>query len=891
MDLRTLVDGLDPTARRALEAAAGGAMAKTHYEIEIEHWLHALLDRPDTGLRGALPKVGLSPEALERALDRGLARCRTGSSRAPAFSPRVVSLMREAWFLATLRFKAGAVSPLHLLAALVADDKGALAFGDLAAALEAIDPPALDALIEAEMPAAGAPGAAPASAAKPGGRTPNLDAYTIDLTAEAAQGRIDPITGRDAEVRQVIDILTRRRQNNPILVGEAGVGKTAVVESLALRIAAGEVPAALREVSIRTLDLGLLQAGAGVKGEFENRLKGVIDEVKGSIKPIILFVDEAHTLIGAGGQAGQGDAANLLKPDLARGALRMVAATTWAEYKRYIERDAALVRRFQPVKVDEPDENTAIAMMRGLVPTLEKHHGVRILDAAVRAAVHLSHRYITGRQLPDKCVSVLDTAAAMVAMSQAGRPEALDAVARETEGLEAEKVSLLREVALGADHGDAIATLDERLADAQRRQAALHQRWTEERRLVDEIIGVRGALETKIAQSAQDDAPASDTDVAALRGRHARLHQDLTDHQGEQPLMHHDVTAQAVAEVVARWTGIPVGRMLSSEIETVLGLEGRLGQRVVGQDDALHLIADVLHTARAGIADPRKPPAIFLLAGPSGVGKTETALALADMMYGGEQSLTVINMSEFKEEHKVSLLMGSPPGYVGYGEGGILTEAVRRRPYGVLLLDEMEKAHPGVQDIFYQVFDKGVLRDGEGRDIDFRNTTILMASNAGSDLLTALAADRETLPDLAGLSAALHPELLKHYKAAFLGRVTVVPYLPLTAERLRDIVGLQLGRLRQRVEQTYGATLTVSPAVVERLVARCGESDVGARAIDHVLSRSLMPALSKRLLETLAARRTVAAATVDWDDEAGDFRIDIQTVPLAERPMVESAAE
>ncbi|MEA1673593.1 type VI secretion system ATPase TssH [Nitrospirillum sp. BR 11163] len=884
MDLRTLVDGLDAAARRALEAAAGGAMAKTHYEIEIEHWLHALLDRPDTGLRQALPKVGLGPEALERALDRGLARCRTGSSRAPAFSPRVVSLMREAWFLATLRFKAGAVSPLHLLAALVADDKGALAFGDLAAALEAIDPQALDTLIEAEVPEdAAADGQAPR---KPGGRTPNLDAYTIDLTAEAAQGRIDPITGRDAEVRQVIDILTRRRQNNPILVGEAGVGKTAVVESLALRIAAGEVPAALREVSIRTLDLGLLQAGAGVKGEFENRLKGVIDEVKGSIKPIILFVDEAHTLIGAGGQAGQGDAANLLKPDLARGALRMVAATTWAEYKRYIERDAALVRRFQPVKVDEPDEETAIAMMRGLVPTLEKHHGVRILDAAVRAAVHLSHRYITGRQLPDKCVSVLDTASAMVAMSQAGRPEALDAVARETEGLEAEKASLLREVALGADHGDAIAALDERLADAQVRQADLHRRWTEERRLIDEIVGVRGALEERMAETAQGG-----TEAAALRGRHARLHQDLTDYQGERPLMHHDVTAQAVAEVVARWTGIPVGRMLSSEIETVLGLEGRLGQRVVGQDDALHLIADVLHTARAGIADPRKPPAIFLLAGPSGVGKTETALALADMMYGGEQSLTVINMSEFKEEHKVSLLMGSPPGYVGYGEGGILTEAVRRRPYGVLLLDEMEKAHPGVQDIFYQVFDKGVLRDGEGRDIDFRNTTILMASNAGSDLLTALAADRETLPDLAGLTAALHPELLKHYKAAFLGRVTVVPYLPLTAERLRDIVGLQLGRLCQRVERTYGAVLSVSPAVIERLVARCGESDVGARAIDHVLSRSLMPALSKRLLETLAARRTVAAAAVDWDDEAGDFRIDIQTVPLAERPMVESAAE
>ncbi|MDE1150604.1 MAG: type VI secretion system ATPase TssH [Azospirillaceae bacterium] len=880
MDLRTLVDGLDAVARRALEAAAGSAMAKTHYEIEIEHWLLALADRPEVGLRTALGPLGLAPETLERALDRALARCRTGSSRAPAFSPRVVSLMREAWFLATLRFKAGKVSPLHLLAALVRDKNGALAFADLAAALENIDEAALDTAIEAEAPSAEA-GPAAQGARKVGGRTPNLDAYTIDLTAEAASGRIDPIIGRDAEVRQVIDILTRRRQNNPILVGEAGVGKTAVVESLALRVAAGEVPPALKDVSIRTLDLGLLQAGAGVKGEFENRLKGVIDEVKASPKPVILFVDEAHTLIGAGGQAGQGDAANLLKPDLARGALRMVAATTWAEYKRYVERDAALVRRFQTVKVDEPDEATAIAMMRGLVPTLEKHHGVRILDEAVRASVRLSHRYISGRQLPDKCVSLLDTAAAMVAMSHAGRPEALDAVAQETRTLEAEKAGLLREAALGADHDAALAVLEDKLADAQRRQDEINWRWGEERRLVDEIVGVRDGLATAVG----------DTDAAALRGRHVRLHQDLTDFQGERPMLHQDVTAQAVAEVVARWTGIPVGRMLSSEIDTVLGLEWRLGQRVVGQDGALHLIADVLHTARAGIADPRKPPAIFLLAGPSGVGKTETALSLAELMYGGEQSLTVINMSEFKEEHKVSLLMGSPPGYVGYGEGGVLTEAVRRRPYGVLLLDEMEKAHPGVQDIFYQVFDKGVLRDGEGRDIDFRNTTILMASNAGSDLLTALGADRETLPDMAGLAAALHPELLKHYKAAFLGRITVVPYLPLTADRLRDIVGLQLGRLRQRVDQTYGAALSVSPAVVDRLVARCDEGDMGARAIDHVLSRGLMPALSRRLLEVLAARRTVAAATVDWDDEAGDFRIDIQTVPLAERPIPETAVE
>ncbi|HTH97155.1 MAG TPA: type VI secretion system ATPase TssH [Stellaceae bacterium] len=879
VDLRSLVGNLDSTARRALEAAAGSAMAKTHYEIEIEHWLLTLLAPADASLRQSLPQVGIPPERMERVLERALERCRTGSARAPAFSPRVVSLMREAWFLATLRFRAANIGPLHLLAALVADENGTLAFAELGNLLQDVDPEALNALVEAASATVPAPGGAPTTTR--GGRTPNLDAYTIDLTAEAAFGRIDPIIGRDAEVRQVIDILTRRRQNNPILVGEAGVGKTAVVESLALRIATAQVPAALRDVSIRTLDLGLLQAGAGVKGEFENRLKGVIDEVKASAKPVILFVDEAHTLIGAGGQAGQGDAANLLKPDLARGALRMIAATTWAEYKRYVERDAALTRRFQTVKVDEPDEATAIDMMRGLVPTLEKHHGVRILDEAVRASVRLSHRYIPARQLPDKCVSLLDTACAMVAMSRAGTPETLEALTREVELIEAEQAALHRESALGTDHAAMLAQLDERMADAKSRRQEVEWRWGEEQRLIEEITGLRTRLE----------APGIDIDAQTLRDRHASLRHDLAQFQGEAPLLHHDVTAQGIATVVARWTGIPVGRMLSSEIENVLGLEQRLGDRVVGQDGALHLISEMLHTARAGIADPCKPPAVFLLAGPSGVGKTETALTLADLMYGGEQSLTVINMSEFKEEHKVSLLMGSPPGYVGYGEGGVLTEAVRRRPYGVLLLDEMEKAHPGVQDIFYQVFDKGTLRDGEGRDIDFRNTTILMASNAGSELLTALAADRETLPEVSGLATMLHPELLKHYKAAFLGRVTVVPYLPLNAESLADIVAMQIDKLRRRVVQTYGARLEVSPRVVEMLVSRCGESDAGARAIDHVLSRGLMPALSRRILETLAARQNIAAASVDLDDGTGDFRIDIETLPAAERPILRSAAD
>ncbi|MDR3435248.1 type VI secretion system ATPase TssH [Telmatospirillum sp.] len=863
VDLKVLVNRLDAASRRALEAAAAGAFGKTHYEIEIEHWLLALLTVPDGAVREALPKTGIAPERLERALDRALERCRTGSGRAPAFSPRIVTLLREAWYLASLRYGAAEIAPLHLLATLALNESGTLVFADLATVFDGFDIAALDTLVAAAAPTGTA---APRTAGGAPSRTPNLDAYTVELTAQARDGRIDPVIGREGEVRQVIDILTRRRQNNPILVGEAGVGKTAVVEALALRIADGDVPAGLRAVAIRTLDLGLLQAGAGVKGEFENRLKGVIEEVKAAPSPVILFVDEAHTLIGAGGQAGQGDAANLLKPDLARGELRVIAATTWAEYKRHIEHDAALVRRFQPVKVDEPDEAAAIAMMRGLVATLEHHHGVRILDEAVRASVRLSQRYIAGRQLPDKCVSVLDTAAAMVAMSRDGKPEALDAVLHEIRRDEAERAHLEREAMLGTDHGIALAALDDRLAAAAARRGEIETRWAEERRLIDAIAELRTQIETGGEAAG----------LAALRARHAGLKRDLAAFQGETPLLYEEVTAQAVAAVVARWTGIPVGRMLSREIETVLDLEQRLGARVVGQEGAIRRIADMLHTARAGIADPSKPPAVFLLAGPSGVGKTETALSLAEMMYGGEQSLTVINMSEFKEEHKVSLLMGAPPGYVGYGEGGLLTEAVRRRPYGVLLLDEMEKAHPGVQDVFYQLFDKGVLRDGEGRDVDFRNTTILMASNTGAELLTALAANRAALPDMDGLTAALHPELLKRFKAAFLGRVTVVPYLPLSPEHLSAVVGIQIERLRRRIATAYGAPLSVSETAVARLVERCATGDAGARAIDQVLSRTLLPALSRRILETLAARQRIAEIAIGWDDSAGAFDIDIQ---------------
>jgi type VI secretion system protein VasG len=662
--------------------------------------------------------------------------------------------------------------------------------------------------------------------------------------------------------------LTRRRQNNPILTGEAGVGKTAVVEGFALRVAAGDVPPALENVAIRTLDLVLLQAGAGIKGEFENRLRSVIDEVKASPQPIILFIDEAHTMIGAGGQAGQGDAANLLKPALARGELRTIAATTWAEYKKYFEKDAALVRRFQVVKVEEPSEPAAVAMLNGMIDKLEKHHQVRILDEAVRDAVKLSHRYLSSRQLPEKAVSLLDTACARVGMSQKAIPAAVEDARRRIERLTLSMNLLQREAATGTDHRERLAELEQEKADTEKELAALEGQWKQELELVDAIHKVREQLDP------QPPASVSAEEQVRLRSELARLWQQLRDIQGENPLLHVWVDGHAVASIVAGWTGIPVGRMVSDEIQTVLALKERMGERIIGQPHALESIAQRIRTARANLTDPRRPIGVFLLVGTSGVGKTETALTLADLLYGGEQNLTVINMSEFKEEHKVSLLMGSPPGYVGYGEGGVLTEAVRRRPYSVLLLDEMEKAHAGVQDIFYQVFDKGSMRDGEGRDIDFKNTLILMTSNAGTDTIMKLCADAETMPDADGLYEALRPDLLKVFKPAFLGRVSVVPYFPLSDEVMRTIIELQLGRIRRRVEENYKARFTYSPELVADIGARCKEVESGARNVDHILTRTLLPELAAELLDRMALGKTTATVHVSTDP-AGGFQYEI----------------
>ena len=692
---------------------------------------------------------------------------------------------------------------------------------------------------------------------RPGGSAA-LDQFTIDLTAQARAGKIDPIVGRDVEIRQMVDILTRRRQNNPILTGEAGVGKTAVVEGLALRIADGDVPPALRDVTLRTLDLGLLQAGAGVKGEFENRLKSVIEETKASAQPIILFIDEAHTLIGAGGAAGQNDAANLLKPALARGELRTIAATTWAEYKKYFEKDAALTRRFQPVKIEEPTEKMATAMIRGLVPTLELHHKVRILDEAVSEAVRLSARYIPARQLPDKAVSLIDTACARVAMSQNAVPAPIEDRQRRIGLLDAELKIVEREISEGTDLAARRDALTAEREEANKELGDLQKRWEAERALVVEIDAVRHKIDAAAGRATAGDS-AAPIDGKAERAKLADLSARLRTLQGEQPLIFPVVDGQAIAEIVEGWTGIPARRMQADEIRTVLNLREAMERRVIGQSHAMEAIAQAIRTSRAGLTDARRPIGVFLLVGTSGVGKTETALTLAQLLYGGEQNVTTINMAEFKEEHKVSLLMGSPPGYVGYGEGGVLTEAVRRRPYSVVLLDEMEKAHSGVQDVFYSVFDKGNMKDGEGRDIDFKNTVVIMTSNAGTDLITKLFADPETAPDAAGLAEALRPELMKFFKPAFLGRVTLVPYFPLPDAIIRQIVGMQLERIRARVLDTYRATFEWEPELVDRIAARCTEGSSGARNVENILTRTLLPELSAEVLARLADGESISS--------------------------------
>nr|WP_276616329.1 type VI secretion system ATPase TssH [Sphingomonas sp. SFZ2018-12] len=878
VNLKSLVGKLDDTCRSTLEGAAGLALSRTNYDVEIEHWLLRLIDRQTSDVAVILNHFQVDAGRLTQDINRAIDGFKTGNGRAPGLAPNIIKLIREAWLLASLDHGSGVIRSGHLLMALLdADDLAVIArqmsthFAKLPAeTLRTTMTQIASASEEAKMAAdlssapAGDGGAATGAGGAPASRgTASLDKFCIDLTAQAKAGKIDPIFGRDPEIRQIVDILTRRRQNNPILTGEAGVGKTAVVEGFALRIAQGDVPDALKNVRLLSLDLGLLQAGAGIKGEFENRLKSVIDEVKGSPTPIIMFIDEAHTLIGAGGAEGQNDAANLLKPALARGEMRTIAATTWAEYKKYFEKDPALTRRFQVVKVEEPSEDLAVAMLRGLVPVLEKHHNVRILGEALEAASGLSHRYIAGRQLPDKAISLLDTACARVGISQAATPPSVEDLERQL-GLLASEVRMLeREGRSGVDVAKKLEAAATRKGELEAAKETASARWQEELAAVKAVGDLRVALDGMAADAADYDAK-----VGELREAQAKLRAL----QGEHPVVYDVVDRQVVAEVLAGWTGIPVGRMGGDEIRSVLTVKDQLANRIKGQDYALDMIAQTVRTARAGLADPRKPIGVFLFCGTSGVGKTETALALAELLYGGEQNVTTINMSEFKEEHKVSTLVGAAPGYVGYGEGGVLTEAVRRKPYSVILLDEMEKAHPGVQDVFYQVFDKGMLKDGQGRDIDFKNTLIIMTSNAGTDTIEELCRNVEVLPEPEALATQLRPDLLDYFKPAFLGRVVTVPFFPLRPEILREIVVISLKRIEKRVIGSYGASFSWDDALLDKLVERCTETESGARNIENILKRGLLADLAGQLLELRAEGKEVTEVRVSAG-ETQDYSI------------------
>ena len=874
---------LNSVAYKAIEGATVFCKLRGNPYVEFVHWLQQILQTQDTDLHRIIRHFALDTSKLAGDITAALDRLPRGATAISDFSPNIEEAVERAWVFSTLMFGEAQVRTGHLLfgalktttlrnalyaisrqfeqvkADALGDEFDKILAGSPETALAAADGSALGA-IPGETSGAVAPAAM--------GKQEALAKYSVDLTERARKGEIDSIVGRDQEIRQVVDVLMRRRQNNPILTGEAGVGKTAVVEGFALRIVAGDVPPMLRDVSLRTLDIGLLQAGASMKGEFENRLKQVIEEVQSSPKPIILFIDEAHTLIGAGGAAGTGDAANLLKPALARGTLRTVAATTWAEYKKYFEKDPALTRRFQVVQVDEPSEEKAILMMRGIASPLEKHHRVQILDEAIEAAVRLSHRYIPARQLPDKSVSLLDTAAARVAVSQHAVPPEVDDCRRRIQALETELEIIGRETAIGIDAAAREASVNAALAVDRGRLAGLEARWGEEKTMVDRLLELRAQLRDKavpIDPPAGDAAAAAAPDRAAIMVELKALQTTLAAHQGESPLILPSVDAQAIASVVGDWTGIPVGRMVKNEVQAVLSLADTLGRRVIGQNHGLEMIARRVQTSRAGLDNPSKPIGVFMLCGPSGVGKTETALALAESLYGGEQNLITINMSEFQEAHTVSTLKGAPPGYVGYGEGGVLTEAVRRKPYSVVLLDEVEKAHSDVHEIFFQVFDKGAMEDGEGRMIDFKNTLILLTSNVGTDLIMSMCRDPELMPEPDEVGKALREPLLKVFPPALLGRLIVIPYYPLSDAVMADIIRLQLGRITARIAEHHKVPFSYDEAVVKLIAARCNEPESGGRMIDAIMTNTMLPAISaaflNRLLEGGAITRVHVGAT------------------------------
>ncbi|PIM52421.1 type VI secretion system ATPase TssH [Roseateles chitinivorans] len=871
----SLFGKLNPLAYKAIEGATVFCKLRGNPYVELQHWIYQILNTPDSDLHRIVKHYGLDAAQLSADLMASLDRLPRGATSVTDLSSWVENAVERGWVYGSLMFGDQQVRTGHLVLGLlktasmrnvllsVSRQFEKIPVDDLSEHFNQI----LEGSPERAMRAA-EPGAAPGDASgaiAPAamGKQEALKRFAVDLTERARNGEIDPIAGRDEEIRQIVDILMRRRQNNPILTGEAGVGKTAVVEGFALRLAQGDVPPQLKDVSLYMLDIGLLQAGASMKGEFENRLRQVIDEVQASPKPIILFIDEAHTLIGAGGAAGTGDAANLLKPALARGKLRTIAATTWAEYKKHIEKDPALTRRFQVVQVPEPDEHKAVLMLRGVASILEKHHRVALLDEGIEAAVRLSHRYIPARQLPDKAVSLLDTACARVAVSQHATPAELEDCLRRIQALEIEQEIIAREGAIGMDVAERKQRVLAALDESQTRKAQLEERHLKEKGLVDRVLELHALL-----RKDGEGAPSEEDRGTLLNELHG-LRAELVTLQGDAPLILPQVDEQAVAAVVQDWTGIPVGRMVRNELQAVLQLADTLNQRVVGQRHALEMIAKRIEVSRAGLDNPSKPIGVFLLAGTSGVGKTETALALAEALYGGEQNVITINMSEFQEAHTVSTLKGSPPGYVGYGEGGVLTEAVRRRPYSVVLLDEVEKAHPDVHELFFQVFDKGWMEDGEGRYIDFKNTIILLTSNAGSDLIMKLCADPELMPEPEGIAKALREPLLKVFPAALLGRLVTIPYYPLSEEMLGQIVRLQLGRIQKRVGENLGVPLTFGDDVVKLIISRCNEVESGGRVVDAILTNTVLPRISREYLTRLTNGQTITKVALNVKD--GDF--------------------
>ncbi|ADU34788.1 MULTISPECIES: type VI secretion system ATPase TssH [Variovorax] len=921
---RTALFGkLNSLAYKAIEGATVFCKMRGNPYVELEHWFAQLLQAQDSDLHRVIQHYGLDVSVIAKDMTAALDRLPRGATAISDFSPHIENAIERAWTYATLQFGEAQVRTGYILVGMLKTQSLRNPLFNLSKQFEKIKvedladnfPKVCDASPESQMRAqdgtgmgSGAPGedsGAMAPAAM--GKGDALKKFAVDLTEKAKKGEMDPVTGRDEEIRQIVDILMRRRQNNPLLTGEAGVGKTAVVEGFAQRLARGDVPPQLKDVKLLTLDIGLLQAGASMKGEFEQRLRQVIDEVQSSPTPIILFIDEIHTLVGAGGAAGTGDAANLLKPALARGNLRTIGATTWAEYKKYIEKDPALTRRFQVVQVPEPDEVKAILMLRGVASVLEKHHRVQLLDEAIEAAVKLSHRYIPARQLPDKAVSLLDTACARVAVSQHATPPEVEDCMRRIEGLTVEQEIIGREATIGIDVTKRSAQVEALLVESKLQLEALNARWQEEKGLVDRLLELRsklragnkpvdkdaGAATTPVrtepvevpgaastssartdgdASSGSDAAPAHDR--AALLAELHELQAKIHAVQGESPLILPSVDEQAVASVVADWTGIPVGRMVKNEVEAVLKLADTLNQRVIGQKHGLEMIARRIQTSRARLDNPQKPIGVFMLCGTSGVGKTETALALAEALYGGEQNIITINMSEFQEAHTVSTLKGAPPGYVGYGEGGILTEAVRRRPYSVVLLDEVEKAHPDVHEIFFQVFDKGWMEDGEGRMIDFKNTIILLTTNAGSELVMSMCRDPELLPDSNALADALKAPLMKVFPPALLGRIVTIPYYPLSPDMMKKIVRLQLGRIKKRVETNHGVPFEYTEAVIEQVVARCQDPESGGRVIDAILTNTVLPTISVEYLQRLASGGEIRRVALDVKDADFTYAFD-----------------